>query len=315
MAYTYKTKPAHKSNYYSATKRKLQSIQYLVFHYTGNDCDTDEANANYFTSPNRNASAHYFIDDDSVTCSVGDNYTAWSVGGGLQDKGSIYSSKGAKYYGKCTNANSISIELCDTTKDGKHTVSKRTRKNAIQFTAKKMLELDININHVIRHFDVTGKLCPIYFVTDEKDWEKFKQELQTELHRLNTNAKITANCRFYKEMNDWNGYYNSLIKGDKIKVINDIGNGWSAVSHNGTKGYIKNSCISRNNKKELSNYAIRKATHKVKYRSTRKIKKTTVLGELPKNTKFTLLGKDTNWVAAKYKGKRVYIWKAKTSVK
>lgn len=181
--YTYKTKKAKRCNY--GGRRNIKKLLYAVVHYTGNDCDTDEGNANHFANNNVGASAHYFIDDDSVTQSVPDEYVAWSVGStGLLDQGSPYREKGAKYWGKCTNTNSLNFELCDTVKDGKRKLSKKTRANAVVFVAKKMHEYDIPISRLIRHFDVNGKLCPIYWVTDEEDWLAFKDEVNAELKKL-----------------------------------------------------------------------------------------------------------------------------------
>lgn len=183
MAYKLKTKKSKRCNYGSS--RSTKSIKYAVAHYTGNDGDTDEANANYFANNNVGASAHYFIDDDSVTQSVPDNYVAWAVGStGLLDQGSPYRKKGAKFWGKCTNTNSLSFELCDTIDNGKRMVSKKTRANGAAFIAKKMHQYDIPIGNLIRHFDVNGKLCPIYWVTDEDDWKKFKAEVNAELKKL-----------------------------------------------------------------------------------------------------------------------------------
>ena len=183
MAYKLKTKKSKRCNYGSS--RSTKSIKYAVAHYTGNDGDTDEANANYFANNNVGASAHYFIDDDSVTQSVPDNYVAWAVGStGLLDQGSPYRKKGAKFWGKCTNTNSLSFELCDTIDNGKRMVSKKTRANGAAFIAKKMHQYDIPIGNLIRHYDVNGKLCPIYWVTDEDDWKKFKAEVNAELKKL-----------------------------------------------------------------------------------------------------------------------------------
>lgn len=78
-AYTLKKNLANKNNY--GGRRNTAAIKYIVIHYTGNDGDSDEANANYFRRNIVKASAHYFVDDDSVTQSVPDDYVAWSVGG------------------------------------------------------------------------------------------------------------------------------------------------------------------------------------------------------------------------------------------
>ena len=79
MGYKLKTNIAKRANY--GSKRNTSVIKFLVYHYTANDGDTDEANANYFHNNVVKASAHRFVDDDSVTISVPDNYVAWSVGG------------------------------------------------------------------------------------------------------------------------------------------------------------------------------------------------------------------------------------------
>ena len=74
MGYIFKTNIANKQNYGGA--RALNAIKYLVYHYTGNDGDSDESNGRHFHNHIVKASAHYFVDDDSVTQSVPDNYIA-----------------------------------------------------------------------------------------------------------------------------------------------------------------------------------------------------------------------------------------------
>ena len=109
MAYTVKEMWASSTNY--GSQRSTGDIKYIVIHYTGNDGDTAVKNGKYFQGANRKASAHYFVDDNSVTQSVPDNYAAYAVGGKCQ-------SAHHPYYGTIKNANSISIEMCDNHKDG-----------------------------------------------------------------------------------------------------------------------------------------------------------------------------------------------------
>ena len=170
---TKKKNLAHSSNYTKAS-RTAANIKYIVIHYTGNDGDTDEANANYFTSPNRQASAHYFVDDDSYTISVEPNNIAWAVGGGKYSDCS--STGGGKLHGIACNSNSISVEMCDTKKDGKYAASEKTLKNTYALVASLMVKYGVDINHVIRHFDVNGKHCPAYLMNETK-WKKFKTAL------------------------------------------------------------------------------------------------------------------------------------------
>lgn len=189
MKYEVKTKIANRKNY--GKQRSVSQIKFIAVHYTGNDGDTDENNGKYFANNIIEASAHAFVDDDSVTISVPEDYVAWAVGGEKQDQGSVYASKGAKYYKKATNTNSYSVELCDTVKDGKIMVSDKTRENAIDYIARKMIDFNVGIDNVIRHFDITGKLCPIYYVTDEKAWKQFKSDLNNRYKELVSEKKKT----------------------------------------------------------------------------------------------------------------------------
>lgn len=172
MSYITKENLANPSNY--GVKRDTKNINWIVIHYTANDGDTDESNANYFHNKYVGASAHYFVDSDSVTRSVPDNYVAYAVGKDYRS-----GSNGGKYYGKCTNANSISIELCDDKKNGTIYPSAKTIENALEFTRELMKKYNVPVDHVIRHYDVNGKKCPLYWVEDKlwknDFWSKISQ--------------------------------------------------------------------------------------------------------------------------------------------
>lgn len=155
-----KTNLANKSNY--GGSRSTDSIKYIVVHYTGNDGDTDENNAKYFQNNIVQASAHYFVDDDSITQTVPDDYVAWHCG--------------AKTYkhANCRNANSIGVEICDDVKNGVIYPSDKTIENALELVEYLMKKYSVPKENVIRHYDVTGKLCPAYWCgTKEKD-DKWK---------------------------------------------------------------------------------------------------------------------------------------------
>ena len=176
MSYILKKHLANKANY--GSHRNISAIEYFVIHYTSNDGDTDENNGKYFANNVVKASAHYFIDDDSITQSVPDDYVAYAVGG--KKYANCGATGGGKFYGKCTNANSLSFEICDDVKDGVVSPSDATFDNVVAFVKLKMKEYNIPIERVIRHFDVTGKSCPAYFCgSKEKDakWEAFKKRL------------------------------------------------------------------------------------------------------------------------------------------
>ena len=223
----YKTKKllAKRRNY--GSKRSTSVIKYLVYHYTANDGDTDEANAKYFHNNVVKASAHRFVDDDSVTISVPDNYTAYHCGGGLQGK------NGHKFFEICTNTNSMGIEMCDTIRNGKHEVSPKTRANAIALGKELVKKYGIKKENVIRHFDVTGKNCPAYFVKDEEAWEKFKDEIfETKKKEFKTYyIKVNTKELNVREKPNANADTKIIrvLKKDEKWLIRDEKNGWGKI--------------------------------------------------------------------------------------
>lgn len=165
MSLIIKVNTAAKGNY-GGTREK---IKYIVVHYTANNKDTAKNNAEYFKNNIVGASAHFFVDENEIYQSVPDYYAAYSVGGNKYPN-----TKGAKYYGKCTNENSISVELCDSV----NSVPQRTEDLAVKLIRNLMAKHNVPISRVIRHYDVNGKICPKTFVKDEKAWNEFKERLK-----------------------------------------------------------------------------------------------------------------------------------------
>ena len=158
--------------------RTASGIRYIVIHYTGNDGDTAMNNAKYYASNVVKTSAHYFIDEKEIVQSVDDLRVAWAVGG--KKYPSCPQTGGGTLHGRCLNANSISIELCDEKKNGVYAPSAKTVAQALELTKALMKKYNIPASNVIRHFDVTGKLCPAYWSGRENagKWEKeFKSRL------------------------------------------------------------------------------------------------------------------------------------------
>ncbi len=158
-----KERLAHQSNY---TKGRKQPVQYIVVHYTANNGDTAQGNGNYFAQANRNASAHYFVDENSIIQSVKDNDTAWHCG--------------AKSYRheKCRNNNSIGVEMCsEKDQNGQYYINQETQNTAIAVVKMLMEKYNIPLKNVLRHYDVTGKMCPEPFVRNQVQWLDFKQKL------------------------------------------------------------------------------------------------------------------------------------------
>lgn len=139
--------------------------KYIVWHDTGVRDQSDEGNASYFRSVYREASANYFIDENSITEVVAPGYVAWHCGDG----------NGA--YG-ITNQNSIGIELCPEA-DGNF--KPETIANALWLGKKLMSDWGISYDNNVRHYDASRKNCPQYLNTDGRwtKWYAFKAQLNT----------------------------------------------------------------------------------------------------------------------------------------
>lgn len=144
-------------------KREIKDVDFIVVHFTANANDTAKNNVDYFATGNkRSAGAHYFVGRDGVAESVPANLVAWSVG----DKQAKLNGGGSKM-NVCFNSNSVSVELCDF-----RTWNDEVANIAAVFITALRRDLLINKSNIIRHYDVTGKLCPAPLV-NEAMWSKF----------------------------------------------------------------------------------------------------------------------------------------------
>ena len=150
---------------FSPLGRKLTDIKFIVVHYTGNYSDTAYNNARYFNLYNNDkVGAHFFIDDHNVYQSIAPTKVAYAVG-------KKYGK--APLWGKVTNRNSLSVELCSTN----GFPSEDTLAQAELFIKGLMYKYHIPVERVVRHFDVSGKKCPGWVGwsgDDSKDWFRFK---------------------------------------------------------------------------------------------------------------------------------------------
>lgn len=178
-------------------------LHYIVVHYTAGVYSYKGVARNcasMFGDPNFQASADFIVDSEEIVQFNGDikNRYCWSVGG------SNLGTKGGSCYGKCTNVNSISIEMCCDNSSGKITWANDPRftlnnavvNNTIQLVKHLMEEYGIPASRVIRHYDVTGKLCPgvIGWNEDSGDvskWQEFKKKISGETTKPASETKET----------------------------------------------------------------------------------------------------------------------------
>ena len=152
---TYKLVQAHQDNF-AKTARDTKKIEYIVIHYTANRNDSSSGNCRYFKNNVTKSSAHFFVDGKEILQSVPLDHAAWHCGGKL-----LSGDKGGSFNGKCTNTNSIGIELCGTGSTKTEILpNQATVDMAIELTKELMAEFNIPAKNVIRHFDVTRKHCP-----------------------------------------------------------------------------------------------------------------------------------------------------------
>jgi N-acetyl-anhydromuramyl-L-alanine amidase AmpD len=159
------------------TPYKGRKITFIVIHYTGGT-GTARANAKYYhDSADIGASAHYFVghasEDGKIYRSVKDEDKAWHCG-----------TPSGVYYSECRNTNSIGIEVaCHNDTADKTATSKSwyfdtvTVDRLVELVRALMDKYYIDAAHVIRHYDVTRKLCPAMWVHDAAAWAKFKARL------------------------------------------------------------------------------------------------------------------------------------------
>lgn len=147
-------------NPYSRPQKPLETVNGIVVHYVGNPDTSAEANRNYFNSLAKSqatyASSHYVIDLDGtiIQCIP---LTEMS------------------YASNDRNKDTISIEVCHPDASGKFTTA--SYNSLVNLTGWLCSKYNLNSDAVIRHYDVSGKRCPLYYVEHEDAWLNFKKDV------------------------------------------------------------------------------------------------------------------------------------------
>lgn len=149
-------------NEYSRPGTSLSEVNGIVVHYTGNPGTTAEQNHSYFANlaetEEAYASSHFVIgiSGEIIQC-VPCNEIA--------------------YASNDRNVDTISIECCIPDDTGKFTDA--TYESLVQLVSWLMGRFELDIEDVIRHYDVTGKECPRYYVKNEDAWMQFHEDVLT----------------------------------------------------------------------------------------------------------------------------------------
>ena len=158
-------------NPFSRPQLSLKKVHAIVVHYTANPGVDAVANRNYFNNlPKANerkqkktyASSHFVIglDGTIVQCIP------------LEEMA---------YASNDRNSDTVSIECCHKKENGKFTA--QTQAALIQLCTYLCIKFDLTEENLIRHYDVTGKICPKYFVEHPDAWETFKKDVGMELKK------------------------------------------------------------------------------------------------------------------------------------
>lgn len=155
-------------NSYSRSGEKQNKIKKVVIHWVGNANTSATANRNYFENLKNThktyASSHYIIGlkGEIIKC-IPENEVAFHAGS--------YS----------MNRKSIGIENCHPDWNGKF--NDNTYKSLVELCADILKRYDLDTSALIRHYDVTGKQCPKYYVKNTSAWKEFKSDVAKKLNQ------------------------------------------------------------------------------------------------------------------------------------
>lgn len=154
-------------NEYSRPGIPLNKINNIVIHYTANPGSSAKANRDYFESLKdthiTKASSHFVVglDGEIVQC---------------------IPTAEISYASNNRNSDTISIEVCHEDETG--LFSEKTYQSVVHLTAWLCNRSGLSSEQVIRHYDITGKICPKYYVEHEEAWVQFKMDVEEMMEYL-----------------------------------------------------------------------------------------------------------------------------------
>jgi len=154
-------------NEYSRPQLPLVEVKGIVVHYVANPCSTALENRDYFESLK-------YQGGTSAT-SVSSHFVIGLEGEVIQ----CVPLNEVAYASNNRNSDTISIECCHPDTTGKFYDSTYT--SLVNLSAYLCREFQLEAEDVIRHYDVTGKACPKYFVDHEDKWEQFHKDVEAAL--------------------------------------------------------------------------------------------------------------------------------------
>ncbi len=143
------------------TGLKLSDINGIVVHYVGNPNTTAQNNRDYFDKIDTRVSSHFVIglDGEVIQCIP------------LYERSAASNNR---------NFDTISIEVCHPDDSGKF--NQATYETLIDLISWLANEFSLDETAIIRHYDITGKICPKYYVENEDEWLNLKEDVKNKLN-------------------------------------------------------------------------------------------------------------------------------------
>lgn len=151
-------------NPYSRPQLPIEQVNYIAIHYTANPGSTAMSNRDYFenlaTTQENKVSSHFVVglEGEVVQC--------------------IPTSE-MSYATNSRNVDTISIECCHPDETGQF--NDATYSSAVKLTAWLCTRFGLGTDQVIRHYDVTGKDCPKYYVENPDAWIQMKEDIAAQI--------------------------------------------------------------------------------------------------------------------------------------
>ena len=162
---------------------KIKKVKAIVIHYVEKANQNPKDTIDFWKEGRRKGSAHYVISTNGqIYRAIPENEYARHAGT-LNVKN--YTDIATKLFGKEINPNYYSLGIEMVNIDSAGTFTKETIESAVFLAAKLLKKYGLNSDeNLVRHYDITGKLCPLYYVNNPKEWENFKKQVNEKMQEL-----------------------------------------------------------------------------------------------------------------------------------
>ncbi|MBL7780670.1 MAG: N-acetylmuramoyl-L-alanine amidase [Saprospiraceae bacterium] len=221
----------------------MRQVRGIVAHWTANEARGADARANwnYFNqgSPGprgpQAASAHYIVDDKGVIQCLPDTEVGFHVGDkplGKYKPAGLAMMKG--YRGLTPNYFTVGFEMC-VNKDGDWNL---TYQHSAYLAAELIYMHGLTINHLYRHFDITGKACPRPML-EQSAWDEFRAVVAQEgrlIESVSYPAVVAVppgdvlNVRSGPSATSFNPVLHTLLPGERVLVYS-LTDGWAHIGY------------------------------------------------------------------------------------